>query len=87
MKRATLDDISGGDQAANCHHPPSSQGKKSPRRDVVLLNAAAALVAAGKKTICAMPFPWRRRSIDGGAAAAKLEALCSSTARRTLTGS
>src|SRR6202049_534536 len=49
MKSGTLDDISGGDAAANAAIIAEILGgMKSPRRDVVLLNAAAALVAAGR---------------------------------------
>src|SRR5580765_548023 len=49
MPRARLEDISGGDAAANAAIIRSVlDGTQSARRDVVLLNAAAALVAAGK---------------------------------------
>jgi len=50
-------------------------GKKSPRRDVVLLNSAAALVAAGRADHIAAAIPVAAKSIDSGAAAAKLDAL------------
>ena len=83
MKRATLADISGGDQAANAAIIRQVlRGEKSPRRDVVLLNAAAALVVAGKKDHLADALPVAARSIDGGAAAAKLEALVQFTNAR-----
>ena len=49
IKRARLEDISGGDADTNAAIIRDIlAGTKSPRRDVVLLNAAAALVAAGK---------------------------------------
>src|SRR2546423_4691794 len=49
MKPAPIEDLAGGDAAANAAIIREIlSGKKSPRRDVVLLNAAAALVAAGK---------------------------------------
>ena len=49
MPRARLEDISGGDAAANAAIIRAVlDGTQSARRDVVLLNAAAALVAAGK---------------------------------------
>jgi anthranilate phosphoribosyltransferase len=83
MERATLADISGGDQAANAAIIRQVlRGEKSPRRDVVLLNAAAALVVAGKKDHLADALPVAARSIDGGAAAAKLEALVRFTTAR-----
>ena len=76
MKRAQLEDISGGDAAANAAIIREIlAGKKSPRRDVVLLNAAAALVAAGKVEHLADAVPLAAQSIDSGAAAAKLETL------------
>jgi len=76
MKRATLDDISGGDAAANAALIREVLGgEKSPRRDVVLLNAAAALVAAGKADHLREALPLAEESIDSGAAARRLEAL------------
>jgi len=76
MKRAQLEDISGGDAAANAAIIRGIlAGKKSPKRDVVLLNAAAALVAAGKVEHLADAVPLAAQSIDSGAAAAKLETL------------
>ncbi|HXM23269.1 MAG TPA: anthranilate phosphoribosyltransferase [Terriglobales bacterium] len=76
MKRGTLDDISGGDAAANANIIREIlAGKKSPRRDVVLLNAAAALVAAGRADHLADALPLASKSIDSGAAAEKLQAL------------
>lgn len=76
IKRAPLEDISGGDAEANAEIIRELlAGKKSPRRDVVLLNAAAALVAAGKAEHLGDALPLAARSIDSGAAAAKLDAL------------
>jgi anthranilate phosphoribosyltransferase len=83
MNRAALDDISGGDAAANAAIIRQILGgEKSPRRDVVLLNAAAAIVVAGKKDHLADALPVAAKSIDGGAAAAKLEALVRFTTTR-----
>jgi len=80
MKRGTLDDISGGDAAANAKFIREIlAGEKSSRRDVVLLNAAAALVAAGRVDHLADALPLASRSIDSGAAAEKLEALAQFT--------
>ena len=76
MKRATLQEISGGDAAENAAIIRAILGgERSPRRDVVLLNASAALVAAGKSERIAEAIPIAVKSIDSGAAAAKLEAL------------
>jgi anthranilate phosphoribosyltransferase len=80
MKRATLADISGGDTAENAAIVREVlSGKKSPRRDVVVLNSAAALVAAGRADHLADVILLAARSIDSGAAAAKLAALTSFT--------
>jgi anthranilate phosphoribosyltransferase len=80
MSRGTLDDICGGDAAANAAIIVEIlAGKKSPRRDVVLLNAAAALVAAGRVDHLADAVPMASRSIDSGAATDKLDALISFT--------
>ncbi len=76
IQRARLEDISGGDAAANAAIIREIlAGKRSPRRDVVLLNAAAALVAAGKAEHLGDALPLAARSIDSGAAAVKLDAL------------
>jgi anthranilate phosphoribosyltransferase len=76
MNRGTLDEISGGDVAANAYIIRDIlAGKKSPRKDVVLLNAAAALLAAGKVDHLADALPLASKSIDSGAALEKLQAL------------
>ena len=76
IKRAQLEDISGGDAEANAATIREIlAGKKSPRRDVVLLNAAAALVAASKAEHLGDALPLAAHSIDSGAATAKLNAL------------
>ena len=78
MTRAALHAISGGDATENAAIIRAIlAGEKSPRRDVVLLNAAAALVAAGKADRIGEAVPLAARSIDSGAAAAKLAALAS----------
>ncbi|MGH9538738.1 MAG: anthranilate phosphoribosyltransferase [Terriglobales bacterium] len=80
LKCARLEDISGGDAAANAAIVTEVlAGKKSPRRDVVLLNAAATLVAAGKADHLADALPLAAKSIDSGAASAKLKALAEFT--------
>jgi anthranilate phosphoribosyltransferase len=78
MNRATLTDIAGGDAFENAAIIREVlSGKQSARRDVVVLNSAAALVAAGCVDRLAAGIPLAARSIDSGAAAAKLEALAS----------
>lgn len=80
MRRAAIEEISGGDAKENAGIIRAVlEGEKSARRDVVLLNAAAALVAAGRADHIAAAIPLAAKSIDSGAAAAKLEALVRST--------
>ena len=76
LKRAPIEEISGGDATTNASIIRDIlNGKKSPRRDVVLLNAAAALVAAGRADHLPQALPIAAHSIDTGAAAAKLDTL------------
>ena len=76
LRQATMDDISGGDAAANAEIIREILiGKKFPCRDVTLLNAAAALVAGGKANHIAEAIPIAADAIDSGAAGRKLEAL------------
>lgn len=76
LKRATLEDISGGDATGNAALIREVlSGKKSARRDVVLLNAAAALVAAARVERLAEGIAMAAQSIDTGAAAEKLSDL------------
>ena len=76
LKRATLEEISGGDAGANAAIIREIlEGKKSARRDIVLLNAAAALVAARRADHLTQALPLAAQSIDTGAARAKLNAL------------
>jgi anthranilate phosphoribosyltransferase len=76
LKRAALQEISGGDASENAGIIRAVLGgEKSARRDVVLLNSAAALVAAGRADHIAGAVPLAARSIDSGAAASKLDAL------------
>jgi anthranilate phosphoribosyltransferase len=84
ISRARLEDLAGGDAAANAAIIREILGgKKSPRRDVVLLNAAAALVAAGRAEHLGDALPLAARSIDSGAATAKLNALVQFTTTHT----
>jgi anthranilate phosphoribosyltransferase len=76
MKRASLQEIAGGDATENAAIIRAVLGgEKSARRDVVLLNAAAALVAAGRADHIAAALSLAANSIDSGLAAGKLEAL------------
>jgi len=76
MRRAALEEISGGDAAGNAEIIRAVLGgERSPRRDVVVLNAAAALVAAGKAEHIAGAIEIAKNSIDSGAALEKLDAL------------
>src|SRR6266853_1672363 len=69
VKRAMLQDISGGDAAQNATSIREIlDGKKSARRDVVLLNAAAALVAASRVDHIRDGVPLAEKSLDSGAA-------------------
>jgi anthranilate phosphoribosyltransferase len=80
MQPVSLEDIAGGDAAANATIIRGVlAGEKSARRNVVLLNAAAALVAAGMATHLADALPFAAASIDSGGAAAKLKALVAFT--------
>lgn len=54
-------------------------GEPGPRRDIVLLNAAAALLAAGEAADLPSGIELAARSIDSGAARAKLESLISAS--------
>lgn len=84
IKRAALEELSGGDAAANAAIIREILGgKKSPRRDIVLLNAAAALVAAGRADHLADALPLAAQSVDSGAATAKLNALVQFTTTHT----
>jgi len=76
MERAGLQEIAGGDAAANAELIRSMlQGEKSPRRDIVVMNAAAALVAAGKAEHLKDAAAVAAKAIDSGGAAAKLKEL------------
>ncbi len=80
MERGRLEDISGGDAQTNAAIIGDVlAGKRSPRRDVVLLNAAAALVAAARANTIADALPLAAKSLDSGAARAKLDALVAFT--------
>jgi anthranilate phosphoribosyltransferase len=80
LKRAGIATLAGGSAAENAELIRRIlEGEKSSRRDVVVMNAAAALVAAGKAEHLPGAVPLAEKSIDSGAALAKLEALAKFT--------
>src|SRR6185437_11081757 len=91
IKRASIDDLKGGDAAHNAQILPAVlAGEKGPVRDIVLLNAAAGLVsyelaADPSRVQDAILDRFRSKmavaaqAIDSGAAAAKLEEWVAAT--------
>ncbi|MFZ5760043.1 MAG: anthranilate phosphoribosyltransferase [Thermodesulfobacteriota bacterium] len=77
LPRATLADIQGGRtaEAAADQLRGVLGGESGPRRDMVLLNSGAALMAAGRAADLAAGVELAGKSIDTGAAMAKLDAL------------
>jgi anthranilate phosphoribosyltransferase len=82
IRRASLDDIEGGDPKENADIVLSVlRGERTPRRDVVLLNAAAALVAGFKAKNFKAGIAQAAESIDSGRALDKLIKLIEMTNR------
>jgi len=76
VARAPLESLAGADPAANAAIIRAIlSGEPGPRRDIVVLNAAAALVVAGYSKDFPAGAAAAAKSIDSGAAAAKLRAL------------
>jgi anthranilate phosphoribosyltransferase len=76
LPRANGDALKGGDAAANAIALQGVlDGKPSPYRDVALLNAAAALIVAGRVKDLKEGVSLGVKSLDSGAAAAKLKQL------------
>src|SRR6201996_8121405 len=76
LTRAAGEALKGGDAAANAVALQSVlDGKPSPYRDVALLNAAAALVVAGRAKELKEGMSLGAKSLDSGAAAARLKQL------------
>ncbi len=76
LSRSSPGSLKGGDADANALALRSVlEGKPSAYRDVALLNAAAALVVAGKAKDLKEGVAIGTRTLDGGAAAAKLTQL------------
>src|SRR6202165_4058601 len=76
LKRVGGDALKGGDADANAVALQSVlDGMPSPFRDVALLNAAAALIVAGRANTLREGVALGNKSIDSGAAAARLKHL------------
>ena len=77
---ATLDQLKGGDAAANAAAIRALLGgEPGPFRDIVLLNAAAALIVGGKAASLAEGVERAARAVDTGAAARALDKLIAVT--------
>jgi anthranilate phosphoribosyltransferase len=80
VQTASLDSLKGGDSSCNAQMileilRGTSGSQRGPRRDIVLVNAAAGLLAAGLAADLPAGMGLAVRSIDSGAALAKLELL------------
>jgi anthranilate phosphoribosyltransferase len=76
VPRAGAEVLRGGDAATNAEIARAVLGgERGPRRDLVLVNAAGALLAAGEVRDLGEGLERAARSIDGGAAVGRLEAL------------
>ncbi|RMG67662.1 MAG: anthranilate phosphoribosyltransferase [Nitrospirae bacterium] len=76
FKRATLDDISGGDATENARITTEIlRGQKGPKRDMVIMNAALTLMVAGKTEDIKEAKAIAEQTIDSGAAIRKLEEI------------
>ena len=76
LPRARLEDLKGGDPAANAEALRHLlNGATGAYRDITLMNAAAALIVAGKTTRLREGVAIVAEAIDSGAARQKLEAL------------
>jgi anthranilate phosphoribosyltransferase len=76
LGKATLEDLRGGNPEENAATTRAIlSGAKGPKRDIVLLNAAAALWVVEAVPSLGKGLESAARSIDEGAAAAKLESL------------
>ena len=80
LPRATLDDIKGGDPAANAAQLTLLlDGRRGPLRDIVLLNSAAALIVAGRARDLRRGVDQAAQAIDEGKARRVLEKLVAIT--------
>ncbi len=82
IERCQPSDLAGGDAAENAGIALSIlSGAAGPPRDIVVANAGAALWVAGAAADWAEGADLARKSLDDGAAQAKLDALVKATAR------
>lgn len=80
LDKASLDDLRGGNAEENAATTRAIlSGATGPPRDIVLLNAAAALWVVEAVPSIEAGLARAARSIDEGAAEAKLDALCGAT--------
>ncbi len=81
IKRATKDELQGGDAAENAKIATSilKDGEKSAKRDIVVLNAAAGIYVGGKADTIKDAIKIAEDAIDTGAAYEKLELLIKHT--------
>jgi anthranilate phosphoribosyltransferase len=76
INRCSMNDLRGGDAAANAHIVRSVlQGAAGPQRDIVLLNAAYALLAADRVTTALQGISLAAEAIDSGRAMEQLNRL------------
>jgi anthranilate phosphoribosyltransferase len=76
LERCSMDDLRGGDAAANAVTVRAVlQGERGPKRDIVLLNAAYALLATGKATSVGEGMKLAAAAIDSGHALRQVERL------------
>jgi anthranilate phosphoribosyltransferase len=75
-QRCQPNDVAGGDAAQSAAHVKNVlRAEHGPRRDVVAINAALALFVSGTASDLRDGWAMAQRSIDSGAAMAKLAAL------------
>ncbi len=80
LKRVHISDLKGGDAAQNAEAMRALlKGAHGAYRDIVLINTAAALLIGGKADDLGQGLALAARSIESGAAAAKLAALVAFT--------
>ncbi len=81
VKLSSTGDLSGGTPVENASIIKDilAGRERSPRRDVIEVNAAAAIMVAGKADSWKEAFEAARKSIDSGAAMAKLQELSAFT--------
>jgi anthranilate phosphoribosyltransferase len=82
METATIEDLKGGDPAANAAIIRSLlDGEAGPRRDIVVVNAAAALLMAGRAEDIKASVELAVQAVESGAAREKLEKLAEFTSK------